>query len=101
MQKKEPNSSTGRQNMRSQEKILIGSLPEPKKRGYEPQTQRFQYQINRTSLHPSGLTWERWEWPFPTPQERQLIAKYFKKMKNETDKETKKKALSKVGEALL
>ena len=97
MQKKEPNSSTGQQNMRSQEKIPnrnIHIFP-------ELQTQRFQYQINRTSLHPSGLTWERWEWPFPTPQERQLIARYFKRTRTTTDKETKKKVLSKVGEALL
>lgn len=56
---------------------------------------------NPTSLHPSGLTWERWEWPFKTPQERELVAKYFKKSKTTTAKEKKEKALNKVGEALL
>jgi len=31
-----------------------------------------------TDRHPSGLTWERWHWPFHTPEERKLIARYFK-----------------------
>ena len=97
MQKKEPNSNIGRQNMRSQGKIPnrnIHIFP-------ELQAQHSQSRINRTSLHPSGLTWERWEWPFPTPQERQLIAKYFKRTRTTTEKETRKKIINKVGEALL
>ncbi len=32
------------------------------------------------SMHPSGLTIERWQWPFKTLQERQLVAAYFKKL---------------------
>ena len=55
----------------------------------------------RASRHPSGLTWERWEWPFKTPQERQLVAKYFSRVKNTTDKEERQKMLSELGDALL
>ena len=51
--------------------------------------------------HPSGLTWERWEWPFKTPQERQLVAKYFDRVKKSADKEEKQKMLNELGEALL
>jgi hypothetical protein len=51
--------------------------------------------------HPSGLTWERWEWPFKTPQERQLVAKYFDRVKKAADKEEKQKMLNELGEALL
>jgi len=54
-----------------------------------------------TSRHPSGLTWERWEWPFKTPQERQLVAKYFDRVKKAVDKEEKQKMLNDLGEALL
>lgn len=28
-------------------------------------------------MHPSGLTWERWNFPFKTPAERELIAKWL------------------------
>jgi len=55
----------------------------------------------RASRHPSGLTWERWEWPFKTPQERQLVAKYFSRVKNTTDKEERQKMLNELGDALL
>jgi len=51
--------------------------------------------------HPSGLTWERWNWPFKTPQERQLVAKYFNRVKKITDKEERQKMLNEIGEALL
>ena len=27
-------------------------------------------------MHPSGLTWERWHWPFKTPQERLQILRW-------------------------
>jgi len=54
-----------------------------------------------TSRLPSGLTWERWNWPFKTPQERQLVAKYFSRVKNTTDKEERQKMLDEIGEALL
>lgn len=33
--------------------------------------------------HPSGLTWQRWKWPFKTPAERKLVAAYFKRMQFE------------------
>jgi len=39
--------------------------------------------------HPSGLTMERWNWPFKTPQERELVARWFKKQeKKEKQVET-------------
>lgn len=28
-------------------------------------------------MHPSGLTWERWHWPFKTPQERLQIQQWL------------------------
>jgi hypothetical protein len=34
-------------------------------------------------LHPSGMTWERWDWPFKTPQERKLVVEYMKKFAKE------------------
>lgn len=48
-------------------------------------------------MHPSGMTQERWDWPFKTPEERKLVAKYFEKMK----REDKKKQIEELGEALL
>ena len=33
--------------------------------------------------HPSGLTWQRWNWPFKTQAERKLVAAYFEKVKRE------------------
>lgn len=30
-----------------------------------------------TDKHPSGLTWERWEFPFKTPQEREMIKRWL------------------------
>lgn len=30
-------------------------------------------------MHPSGMTMQRWNWPYKTPQERELVAKWFKK----------------------
>lgn len=28
-------------------------------------------------MHPSGMTWERWNWPFKTPEERLLVMRYL------------------------
>lgn len=28
-------------------------------------------------MHPSGLTLERWNWPFKTPEERKKVAAWF------------------------
>ncbi|MFZ9326835.1 MAG: hypothetical protein ACO24H_05180 [Polynucleobacter sp.] len=41
--------------------------------------------------HPSGLTWERWNWPFKTADERKLVAKYFKKTAKQETKNMKEK----------
>lgn len=48
-------------------------------------------------MHPSGMTQERWDWPFKTPEERKLVIKYFQKQ----TKEQKQKQIEQVGEALL
>jgi hypothetical protein len=32
--------------------------------------------MTNTLYHPSGLTWERWHWPFKTDAERAAIAKW-------------------------
>jgi hypothetical protein len=29
------------------------------------------------------MTWERWDWPFKTPQERKLVVEYMKKFAKE------------------
>lgn len=34
-------------------------------------------------MHPSGLTMRTWNWPFKTPKERELVAKWFKKQERE------------------
>ena len=31
----------------------------------------------KTDLHPSGLSWERWRFPFKTPEERELIRRWL------------------------
>jgi hypothetical protein len=31
-----------------------------------------------TEMHESGLTMEKWNWPFKTAEERMIVAKYFK-----------------------
>lgn len=28
-------------------------------------------------LHPSGLTYERWNWPFKTEQEKEIVRTYL------------------------
>jgi hypothetical protein len=50
--------------------------------------------------HPSGLTQERWDWPFKTQQERALVAKYFKKLER-TNAKQKKDQIHELEEALL
>lgn len=32
---------------------------------------------NDAVRHPSGLTLERWNWPFKTPEERKKVAAWF------------------------
>lgn len=36
---------------------------------------------NAQTMHPSGMTIDRWHNPFKTPEERKLVAKYFEKVK--------------------
>lgn len=43
--------------------------------------------MEKQKLHPSGMTWQRWEWPFKTPQERKLVAQYFKKQHHNEKRE--------------
>lgn len=50
--------------------------------------------------HPSGLTQERWDWPFKTPQERAIVAKYFKKLERENTRKQKDQ-INQLEEALL
>lgn len=50
--------------------------------------------------HPSGLSQERWEWPFKTPEERAIVAKYFKSLERDSAKQ-QKKSIEDLGEALL
>jgi hypothetical protein len=30
-------------------------------------------------MHPSGLSVDRWNWPYKTPEERAIVAKWFAK----------------------
>lgn len=41
--------------------------------------------------HPSGLTWERWNWPFHTETEKQMIGRYMRKQWATEKREKKKK----------
>jgi hypothetical protein len=44
------------------------------------------HKSNAPCLHKSGLTVDRWNWPYKTPEERELVAKWFKKQtKKEMD----------------
>lgn len=47
-------------------------------------------------MHPSGLTMDRWEHPFKTAQERQLVIKYFDKLKRKGQQEEAQKILDRV-----
>lgn len=38
------------------------------------------YQTAKVEMHPSGLTMDRWDHPFKTTQERQLVINYFDKV---------------------
>ncbi len=42
---------------------------------------------SKQDKHPSGLTQERWDWPFKTTDEKVLVAQWFRKeQKNEERK---------------
>lgn len=51
-------------------------------------------------MHPSGMTQERWDWPFKTAEERRLVVKYFEKIKCQETKDQKKQ-IYQLEEALL
>lgn len=38
------------------------------------------YQTAKVEMHPSGLTMDRWDHPYKTTQERQLVINYFDKV---------------------
>lgn len=38
----------------------------------------------KVPMHPSGLTMDRWEHPFKTAQERQLVINHFEKMRRKS-----------------
>lgn len=42
-------------------------------------------------MHPSGMTLERWNWPFKTPEERVLVKKYFERNKRQEAKAVKER----------
>jgi uncharacterized protein HemY len=50
----------------------------------------------KIEMHPSGLTMDRWDHPFKTQQERQLVVKYFEKLKRKELHEEAQKILDKV-----
>lgn len=52
------------------------------------------------TMHPSGMTQERWDWPFKTAEERRLVVKYFEKIKRQETKDQKKQ-IHQLEEALL
>lgn len=31
------------------------------------------------AMHPSGMSLARWNWPFKTPEERELVARWYAK----------------------
>lgn len=50
----------------------------------------------KPDMHPSGLTMDRWEHPFKTAQERQLVIAYFDKLKRKGQLEEAQKILARV-----
>lgn len=48
-------------------------------------------------LHPSGLTYERWHWPYKTEEERKKVVEYLAQKR----KHDVRDALERLGEALL
>lgn len=53
----------------------------------------------KPEMHPSGMTLERWNWPFKTPDERKKVATYYKR-NHRAEKQKLMKELNKE-EALL
>ena len=47
------------------------------------------------NLHPSGMTWERWRWPFKTEDERKLVIAHNRKSR----KAEKDRDLTNLGKA--
>lgn len=38
-------------------------------------------------MHPSGMTMARWNWPFKTPEERELVARWNEKQQRKDRKD--------------
>jgi hypothetical protein len=41
------------------------------------------HKSNAPCMHKSGLTVQRWNWPYKTPEERELVARWFKKQEKQ------------------
>jgi hypothetical protein len=54
----------------------------------------------KEEMHPSGLTMKRWNWPFKTAQERDTVAKWFKK-EQYREARAKKEEIHNLEQALL
>lgn len=50
-----------------------------------------------SALHPSGLTWDRWNSPWKHEEERKLVIRFNRK----NDKQIARESLENLGEALL
>ena len=58
--------------------------------------------IVKEEMHESGLSITRWNWPYKTPEERAIVAKYFEKQRSaarRADAKEKQKRLTDLGEA--
>jgi hypothetical protein len=58
----------------------------------------------KEELHESGLSMTRWNWPYKTPEERAIVAKYFEKLRSAARREEakeKQKTLAELREAQL
>ena len=58
----------------------------------------------KDEMHESGLSMTRWNWPFKTPEERKLVAKYFEKERSAARRaaaKDKKKIIESLGPSTL
>lgn len=56
--------------------------------------------MKKEGLHPSGLTWERWNNPFRTAEERKIAVAYNRKKERAAKQETQQTFYNKLEEAL-
>ena len=52
-------------------------------------------------LHPSGMSWARWEDPFKTPEERRLVIKYYRECHRQEKDERAQYLMDALGPAYL